>query len=110
MLRGKEEVMVLMQQSPVQSNEGLPLLIGQFTCCLRLRGTNLDALLLHYDQASIYAFDFIHKLFLTDRPSLGLTKHTNLLIRRRYVIGGCRSHVTLVSPLSILQGGKVQLG
>lgn len=79
--------MMLMQESPMQGDKSLPLLIGQLIRCLRLRGTYLHTLLLYHNQSGIDPFDFIHQLFLADGSGLSLTKHMNLLIRRN-VIGG----------------------
>lgn len=74
MLTGQEEIMILMQQSLMQDNQGLPLLMRKLVYSLRLLLTGLDTLLLELHDASVYFFQIINELFLRDRPGFGLFK------------------------------------
>jgi len=76
MLRGKEEVVVLVKQSAVESYQGLPLLvvylfIGRVSLCV-LSMIDFNAFTLNHDQSGIYALNFSHELLLGDGSCLWL--------------------------------------
>lgn len=72
MLARQEEVMMFVEQCAMESNQSLPLFVGQLVGRLGLLLTYLDALLLYHDEAGIYAFNFIDQLLMGDWSCLRL--------------------------------------
>ena len=56
MLRSKEEIVVLVKQSPMKGDESLPLFITQLGCRRALLLVDLNAFFLDHDQASVDAW------------------------------------------------------
>lgn len=77
-----EEVMMLMKESPVKGDEGLPLVVAQFASRGRSLGDDLDALLLNHDEPRIDSLDFIDELLSSDRSSVWLKQHRRVAFGR----------------------------
>jgi hypothetical protein len=93
-LAREEEVVVLMEECPMKSYEGLPLLVVEFVANdvgLGVLGiVDLYTLTFDHYKASIDAFDLGDELLLRDGPCLGLLDEDrgSVLSRRPIAISG----------------------
>lgn len=71
-LGSQEEVVVLMQQGPVDGYQGLPLVVAQFRPAIELLRVNLDTLLLDDDEPRVDALHLDNELVFGDLPGLWL--------------------------------------
>jgi hypothetical protein len=105
--------MVLVEQSAMESNQSLPLLVGQLLSRLCLLLTYLDTLLLHHDQTRVDAFDLVDQLLLGYRPRLGLLEEGSVPTRIVQVTIGvrCRGRVDIVllETCSVEVGRRLQM-
>jgi hypothetical protein len=75
MLASQEKIVMLMKESPVESDQGLPLLVVEFVTVVRLSVLSIVdfyALGLDHDKAGVDTLHLGDELFLGDGSGLGL--------------------------------------
>lgn len=91
MLRGQEEIMMLMKQRTMEGNQCLPLFVIELRVGIsvgRLSIVNLNTLGLNHDKASVDSFHFGNELVLRDGSRLWLQHHIEPIWSILGVLGG----------------------
>ena len=93
MLAGEEEIVVLVKQGAVESNQDLPLLAaGSMVRVGGLRRINLDTFRLPHDQTAVNLLDFAHQLVVGDWLCVWLREEEGMWAFGVGLMGGRSSH------------------
>jgi hypothetical protein len=90
-LGSKEEVVVLVEESAMEGDQSLPLVVVKLVCRIALGAlvvVDFDAFALHHDETGVDTLDLGHQLLLGDGTGLGLLDKLGWVLGRRGWFGG----------------------
>ena len=72
--------MMFVEESPMEGNEGLPLIVGKYFARGRSFSDDLNTFLFDHDEATVDALNLIDELLSGDGPRVRLQQHGGVFL------------------------------